>query len=972
MFPARRSAQLKHSVFRSSPAKCCLTLFFLFLQAASFAQQPAFFTLGEEQFRGTEIYDVVQDKKQNYWFATSEGIYVFDYYTYEKIECDKAKSNVVFGFTIGKDSSIYCHNLYNQVFRIREKKCELFYELKESETRSDISLAIAGDGNLLIAGRMLIVLNKDGSRVERYYPGKTYLGPAFKMESGNVIYHLADSDSVISYRNGKVSRLKLNFPEQQGKLPNVLKFFRRGKSSFALDLKTKSLYRFDPLQNSLYTEQGTNPFAGKGVVRIYETGKDAWFADAFTGVTLLSGDEPDTAGNIYYPDYFISDVFKDKEGNILLSTFDKGVLVIPDLQVPDVISNFRDDPVVSLHADPELGLLLGTSKGELLNYHNGKTTSLQAEGLHTIEAVYGSPVSSQIIFDNGKIRAYNTKTGTTTDLMNFSLKDVAFVSENVFYLGMNIGLTKIQLDKEPGYRSEFVPGMNMRVYTVEYDPKDSSLYASTANGLYVIDAAGNARKILHNNSEVYPIDLHCFSGGVMASMGKNGILVLNRGQITEMIRPALNGKPAAIKKILVVNQFIFANSSEEFFQFDMKGNLVRSLHTSFHFSSHHTMDFSFDGKTLWVCHSGGVQPIDLSYPEPAAPVPLIRLEGIYVNDQPADLAAHGRFESDQRKLVFVLLSPTLRNRETISYHYRLIGYDTSWTTNSYAANRIIYNALAPGTYVLQVKAEDRGVFSPPVSYTFTIASPFYLRWWFITAIVTVFLLLVYLVYRWQLSLQRKKSRQLSELNASKLTAIQSQMNPHFIFNSLNSIQDLILKGDIEHSYSYITTFSNLVRRTLNYSEKDFIDFEQEIKLLELYLSLEKLRFRKALDYEIRINGISDIQVPPLLIQPFIENALVHGLLHKEGEKRLSISFGLDDMLTCKVEDNGVGREKAKSIKQRQRSEHESFSGKAIHKRFEILSQVFGGDFGYTYEDLYENGEPSGTRVTLRIPVKHKF
>ena len=189
---------------------------------------------------------------------------------------------------------------------------------------------------------------------------------------------------------------------------------------------------------------------------------------------------------------------------------------------------------------------------------------------------------------------------------------------------------------------------------------------------------------------------------------------------------------------------------------------------------------------------------------------------------------------------------------------------------------------------------------------------------------------------------------------------------------MNSIQDLILKGDVEHSYSYITTFSDLVRRTLIYSDKDFIDFEQELKLLQLYLSLEKLRFKKDLDYVIESNGISDIQIPPMLIQPFIENALVHGLLHKTGEKRLHISFTLTDHLVCVIEDNGIGQNQSRIIKERQRVDHESFSVQAIRKRFEILSDHFKGTLGYKYEDIEKNGSASGTRVILQIPVKHKY
>lgn len=228
------------------------------------------------------------------------------------------------------------------------------------------------------------------------------------------------------------------------------------------------------------------------------------------------------------------------------------------------------------------------------------------------------------------------------------------------------------------------------------------------------------------------------------------------------------------------------------------------------------------------------------------------------------------------------------------------------------------------------------------------------------------------ITKMELEETRKRLEIEKQFRASELKAIRSQMNPHFIFNALNSIQDLVLKGNIENSYSYITMFSNLVRQTLTYSENEFIEFEQEIKLLELYLSLEKLRFKKDFNFEISANNIDDIMLPPFLIQPFIENSLVHGLLHKEGEKKLKITFELNEDLICTIEDNGVGRERARAIQERQRKTHDSFSTKAIQKRFEILSNVFNGKFGYTYQDLYEKDEPVGTRTVLVIPVKHQF
>lgn len=248
-----------------------------------------------------------------------------------------------------------------------------------------------------------------------------------------------------------------------------------------------------------------------------------------------------------------------------------------------------------------------------------------------------------------------------------------------------------------------------------------------------------------------------------------------------------------------------------------------------------------------------------------------------------------------------------------------------------------------------------------------VAPPIWQRWWFIALEIVMFLLIIWLVYRIQLKKQRKKIHLRNELNNARLSAIQSQMNPHFIFNSLNSIQDLILKGDVEKSYTYLTMFSDMVRRTLAYSEKDLVDLEQETKLLELYLALEALRFKKDFSYHFDKIQAEDIQIPPMLIQPFIENALVHGLLHKEGPKELEITFELNERLICRVRDNGVGRERSREIRNRQRAGHESFAGKAIAKRFEILSEIYGAELGYTYLDSNE-----GTTVELHIPVSHKF
>jgi sensor histidine kinase YesM len=187
----------------------------------------------------------------------------------------------------------------------------------------------------------------------------------------------------------------------------------------------------------------------------------------------------------------------------------------------------------------------------------------------------------------------------------------------------------------------------------------------------------------------------------------------------------------------------------------------------------------------------------------------------------------------------------------------------------------------------------------------------------------------------------------------------------------------VLKARLEEAYTYITIFSNLVRYALHLSDKEFIEFEQEYKLLDLYLRLEKLRFGESLTYNIETNeGMEDILLPSMIIQPFVENALVHGLLHKkEGSRHLHIAFLLqDDCLLCTVSDNGIGRAAAKKLQQKRGKEYRSFSGEAIRRRFEVLRQQYHlKNMGYVYEDLNDNnGKACGTRVHICLPIRHAY
>lgn len=209
-----------------------------------------------------------------------------------------------------------------------------------------------------------------------------------------------------------------------------------------------------------------------------------------------------------------------------------------------------------------------------------------------------------------------------------------------------------------------------------------------------------------------------------------------------------------------------------------------------------------------------------------------------------------------------------------------------------------------------------------------------------------------------------EKRQKGELAHLQLKSLKAQMNPHFMFNAMNSIQSLVLKGDKYEAYNYLTKFASLIRENLNMSEKSFVRFDEELSLLKKYLELEKLRFRDDFEYEIiGENSIEDIKIPSMLIQPFIENAIKHGLLHKTvGVKKVKIEFYLSDVFTCIITDNGVGLQASKEINEKNLNRETSFSTKAIQERLALLKSYYNSNIGFAYEEVKE-----GTKVVLKIP-----
>jgi ligand-binding sensor domain-containing protein len=949
-------------------------LLFLLINAFNtVGQQPAYFIFGEKEFEGIDIYNLIQDNDYNYWFATDQGIIKHDGYSFKSIECNSMKSNVVFNFIKDKKGVIYCHNLNHQIFKIEKGNCSLFFEIPEKGSGADIYLATSNKDELIVVSKEAYAINSKGKIISSTEKIKhNYIGQPFLLKDGRILCSQSTIPNIILYSNGKFiqSRLKL---ETAKKIKNILEFYRIGQSCFAVNLESKSFFQLDEKELKLKKELITPFFNKNEHLRYYSANNLLWVASNINGVTVLDKELKSRFNSAkIFKDFFISKVYKDSEGNILLATFDKGIIIIPNLKMLNGKSEFHELTISKIKIQDQSNVFLGTDNGSVYQFSNGQKKELSTLGNKSIDALFKWKSSPFILFDNDGLTIQNIQSKKKSIFSNIAFKCAAEKSHNEIYIGSNLGLGILNYNSNGNtFNYHPVPLLPYRVFDLIRVPNSNNLCIASIEGVKILKDNNKLVNLKFNDSLIYASSLFASNGKLFIVSKKYGFFIFHNGKITNYLTPTYKGEKIHFLKFRMIKNTIYASTNIGFVRLNINGKNLKILDKSVGLINNKMIDFETVGNTIWLSTSNGVQEIDLNSIKFKFNRPILKIAKIEVNNEKVVNARN--FHSSEKKFSFFLASPSIKNIEHIYYHYKLLPNDENWEINKYENNRVTYNSLEPGSYTFVVKAENNGVFSNTKTFSFTIDSPFYQKWWFNLCGSLILILIIVLFYKRKLKKQELKAQLLNELNASKLIAIQSQMNPHFIFNSLNSIQDLVLKGDVTNSYTFITKFSNLVRRTLNYSDKDFIDFEQEVKLLELYLSLEKLRFKETLEIDFDSARIDDIQIPPMLIQPFIENALIHGLLHKEGLKKLKIDFKLiDDTLICEISDNGVGREKAKEIKERQRSEHESFAIGAIKKRFEILEKHFNGKLGFEYVDLKNEDEILGTKVIIRIPIIHKF
>ncbi|WP_370900388.1 sensor histidine kinase [Chryseobacterium gossypii] len=680
-----------------------------------------------------------------------------------------------------------------------------------------------------------------------------------------------------------------------------------------------------------------------------------------------------TAPVRFLDNYVINDVMVDRDNNVWFSTKNNGIYFIAHR----FFRNYVHSPVKNNSA--YITAIAKNDKNIIVGYNEAKSGILHTDAIEDILLEKDRKIEHKAIYAKGDIIIfgmslgivqYNTATKKKSLLRYYGLKNmIPFGDDSVLFC------TSEDLVIYNYITRTYVEGKSKeRVYTALPYAKDSLFFGSFRD-LYKLNIRTKRKKLFLEG--YYFKDLKQLKPNVyVGATNLNGIVLFNSKGVIRKITENDGLVTSQIKKIEVENGNTFwASSNSGLSRIEIRNNRLRI--------NNFTQTDGLPSKVVNGCvirndtvYAGtskglGILPVrDLISQQKFVNKKAIINSVVIGNREIFDLKNGILTQTPANDLTFNLSFPDYASQGNISYKYKIEGLNSCWQTSN--ASKIIFNSIPPGKYVFRVLGLD---YNGKQSYAstdlpFEIEPHFWQTWWFkllsISAVSSVLLVLI------TLYLQKKRNKKMEKLYYEKkiaeleLQAIKAQINPHFIYNCLNSIQFLLYKKDYPETENYLDVFAQIIRKTLHYSEKTFMPIKEETEYLSLYLNMEKLRLKEEFDYTIKVSEKVNKNwvIPSLLIQPFVENAIKHGVASlKDRKGHIEISFDFTGHSLCIViEDNGVGIDNRPGGAGRS----DSFGVKLSQKRIETFKQLFDTDIILEINNLSEKEQRPGTQIKLYI------
>lgn len=684
----------------------------------------------------------------------------------------------------------------------------------------------------------------------------------------------------------------------------------------------------------------------------------------------------------------VSGICIDREGSVWCTTLEKNVFYCNNkaiLHYPKIKELNSRTSFMMGFGDT---LIASTKFDELLIFYKNKLKTVKVEKVRSAELTgalnykghwYIGSKGYFSVMDKSFSRSAlitHPKNKTTVGILQVD----TFAGE--LYAMSGYALYKIFGHPFECYASEHM-NLNSKGKSLAYVNADK-IYVGCMDGIYKITLSDKSSVKLRGLSSEITLLKKISSGEILAGTKEEGLWLLKNDELKNIRIDNKQYSGIIFDIEQDKNGFIWLATNSGLVRLSKiaEGSYKSKIYNTSHgLLSNNIYDLAITRDLLYCSTKDGVcsfpKNTDLSNRVP----PDIRINSLKVNGIPhtknseyLDLP----YTKNSIEIGFDLLSfKTEENADVLLY--KLIGSGDSLKASS--SNLLSFNNLSPANYELVVYAiNNDGVRSPqPVYFKFTIQPPFWKRPWFVLILLCLIILCISLLVKLVVKNIRKKEKETTRIHKliaeSQLSALQAQMNPHFIFNAINSIQNYILKQEKQKAFDYLGTFSRLIRMVLTHSRQTSVSLFQELELLKLYVELEQLRFKNAFSFNLKIApdiDLTAIEIPAMLIQPYIENAIWHGLMSLGAQRKgqIILSFSrTDTLLLIGIEDNGIGREQANKYKNT--SITSSLAMQLTGKRIEMINELRGGEgLKVNITDLKDSeGNPCGTKVDLSLVLE---
>jgi ligand-binding sensor domain-containing protein len=973
-----------------------------------------------------EIFDLKIDSKGFLWVGTSEGLVRYDGNSFFLLNNPKSRGNAVTGILEDKAGTIWFHNFNGQIFHtssdsaLRFLPWEPFYKNQLTEFTFDQQGQLVVNNNLNHIYRFNLTKNS----VAKLLEASSIKEAIATMHDGSILFSQVDQGFVSELR--EQSTTKVPFIGENGvwlnefKILNQFRFYTSFKKQQTLAFQRRNPtdakpYLFSYQNHALHVHPVTAWLQQKKLFPLsaFDDDEGNLFIGTENGLIWFKQQN----GKYIWMNHFlkseaISAINKGKEGGYWIATLKNGVYQIPNLQLyasNGIEMGLKTEGVSHLAIDRKRGKIYAASLGgELFEYQHqlAKQKLFQQQYERNIQVIEFDTASNELYLSKLTTEKLNPQTGKFTEIkFAASAKDYLFRKDGViFYSGSLLIASFPQnrkdlfekivkefhldagiMEKETGGGFYNLNLNQQRNRGLWYQEKEQRLWVGFVDGLQY-HQKGNWVK-LKDPQTGEPISAHHFTalpdGTICIATVDQGLYFFNNGQFKKHLTVKdglLNNKIKGLTSDQYHIWMVMPNGAQGY---EIATGKLTKIVIASDLPKQEIFDVEIWKDTVYLATSKGILYFPKSIQTSNAVRPYASISGFMVDGLKYPVTNKLELPSATSNITITLLGAALKSGGNFQYQYRLLGTDSSWVSLKASENLVRFTSLPSGNYVFESRVlnEDGIISSSTASIQFSIDQYWFKKWWFILILllgvigagIYFFMLRINVLEKKNLE-EKEKVRVLEQMRHSQLSALKAQMNPHFMFNALNSIQEIILMNNKREANMYLGKFADLMRITLDQSNKNAISLEDELKSLLLYLELEALRFETHFQYKIEVEDnifAPDILIPAMLIQPYVENAIKHGLLHKQGEKQLLVHFKLEneETLVCMIMDNGIGRKRSAEINQLRARKHTSFATGATLRRLELLN--YGNDQRITvnFEDLKdERGQDSGTKVLLFIPI----